>query len=748
MKTRTLLPAGCLLAAGLFVPSLFSQNFTFTAIAGGSPGLLDGLNSNAQFLSPAGVAVDGAGNVYIADQDNNAIRKITPLGANWVVTTIAGGTQGSLDGTNAGAQFFGPSGIALDSSGTLYVTDQYNSTLRQITPVGANWVVSTIAGSAGLSGHADGTNSSARFSSPAGLSVDGSGNIFLADELNNAIRKITPSGANWLVTTIAGGSGGDSDGTNSSAQFSGPSGVAVDFSGRLFVSDQFNNTIRLITPAGTNWVVSTIAGAPDSGRSDGNGANARFNAPAGVAVDTDGNIYVADLFNDAIRKIRLVGTNWTVTTLAGGSAGAADGTGTNAQFNLPSGVAADAFGDVFVADSQNNTVRLGAAAGSPPPTGGLQVAITPAGAVSAGAGWWLDGGSFQTNGAILSGLVPGNHTISFPNVSGYTAPAVQIVAVTARQTAQATGNYPAAIANAGSLQVLISPAGAVNAGAQWQVDTGAFQTNSAIVAGLSVGAHTVFFTAIPGWTTPASQAVTVTNGQTTLAQPIYVLQTGSLQLTLLPAAVVTAGAKWRVDGGTLRASGATLSGLLPGSHTVGFNTVLGWQTPANQVITITNTLTTAAAAIYFRPGSLPQLFGTLLPGSGFHLFLSGPVGSNCVIQASSDLNTWTPIATNLIPAGGSVPVTDSNMTNYTQRFYRAAAISAPPPQLNAMTASRSAAQFVLSGVVGSSCVIQSSSDLASWSAIVTNTIPAAGSMLITDPGAANQARRFYRAVSQ
>ncbi len=619
MKPQATLFAACFLSAGLITPCLNAQSFRFTTIAGGSPGYLDDINSNAQFNSPTGVAVDGSGNVYVADQGNNAIRKITPSGTNWIVTTIAGGTQGSEDGTNTGAQFFGPAGIAVDTTGKLYVTDQYNGTIRQITPLGTNWVVSTIAGSVGLSGSHDGTNAGAEFSDPAGIAVDGSGNIFVADEANNAVREIIPSGGNWIVSTIAGGSRGSSDGVNSAAQFFGPSGVAVDGSGRVFVADQFNNTIRLINPVGSNWVVTTIAGQSVAGRSDGSGSNARFNAPINLAVDASDNLYVADLFNDAIRKMTLVGTAWMVTTIAGGSAGSSSGAGTNAQFNLPFDVATDAFGDVFVADSQNNAVRLGAAAGSPPPTGGVAVAITPANAVSAGARWLLDGGAHQTNGAILSGLMPGNHTVSFTTVSGFTTPAPQTIALTARQTAQVTGDYTAAVANAGALQVLISPAGAANAGAQWQVGSGAWQTNGAIVSGLSAGVHTVSFSVTPGWTTPASLDLTITNHQTTVVRGTYVLQAGSLQVTLLPAAAVSAGAQWQVDGGTFYGSGTTVSGLSPGSHTVEFKTTLGWTTPVNQQVTITNGQTTAETEVYVqRNAGAGALQVTLLPGNAIN----------------------------------------------------------------------------------------------------------------------------------
>jgi hypothetical protein len=400
-----------------------------------------------------------------------------------------------------------------------------------------------------------------------------------------------------------------------------------------------------------------------------------------------------------------------------------------------------------VADSQNNAIRLGVAVGSAPPTGGLQVMITSSNAIAAGAEWQLDGGpSFQTNGAILSGLVPGNHTISFTAASGYTTPAMQVIPVTARQTALTTGNYPVAIANAGSLQVILAPAGAPTAGAQWKVDSGAWQGDEGIVAGLSLGAHNLYFCSLPGWTAPSSQVVAITNSQTTLATGTYVLQTGSLQVSILPPAVVTAGAKWYFDGETAaHAGGSTLSGLLPGTHVVSFNTVLGWEPVASQVVTIANALTTTATATFTRP---PQLVGTTAGGGGFQFVLRGPVGGRYIIQASTDLAGWTSISTNAIPAGGSIPVIDSDMTNHVRRFYRAVTVTTSAPQLVGLTANRATAQFVLNGQGGSECVIQASSNLLTWSAILTNIIPDAGSIQITDPGATNQNHRFYRALGR
>ena len=166
----------------------------------------------------------------------------------YTFVTIAGtaGNSGGNDGTNRIAQFHWPEGITVDTNGNLYVVDNYEMTVRKVAPVGTNWVVTTIAGTAGNNGSANGTNGVAQFNEPASITVDGLGQLYVADYGYNTIRKVTPVGTNWVVSTIAGtaGSGGPADGTNGSAQFNNPSGITVDTNGNLYVADFYNSTIR------------------------------------------------------------------------------------------------------------------------------------------------------------------------------------------------------------------------------------------------------------------------------------------------------------------------------------------------------------------------------------------------------------------------------------------------------------------------------------------------------------------------
>ncbi len=315
----------------------------------GKSGSTDGPAREARFNSPSGMALDAAGNVYVADTLNEVIRKITPAGE---VSTLAGWAPhpGKGNGTAEGARFDQPQSVAMDSAGVLYVADRENHTIRKVMPSG---MVTTLAGQAGESGDADGKGAQASFNTPQGLTVDGSGKVIVTDSHNDTLRQITPQG---VVTTIAGhaGESGDTDGPSKKARFNTPVGVRADSQGNLYVVDFENHTLRKVSAQG---VVSTLAGqAPEAGDADGSGAQARLNEPADLAVDQAGVIYVADHGNHVIRKVTPDGV---VSTFAGtaGEPGHADGKGADARFNHPQGLAFDEAGNLYVADLDNHAIR-------------------------------------------------------------------------------------------------------------------------------------------------------------------------------------------------------------------------------------------------------------------------------------------------------------------------------------------------------------------------------------------------------
>jgi sugar lactone lactonase YvrE len=355
-----------------------------TTIAGApdKTGSTDGVNNNALFNFPQGIATDAAGNIYVADSGNFTIRKITSAG---VVSTLAGtvGVAGSADGTGAAAQFGELEGLATDAAGNIYAADAGNSTIRLITPAG---VVTTLAGTAGVIGSADGTGAAAQFNTPQGVSVDATGNVYVADSGNDTIRMITPTG---VVTTIAGTAGvaGWKDGTGPAAQFDTPQGIAVASNGDIYIADSYTDTIRMMTPAG---VVTTIAGGPYvQGDTDGAGPVARFRNPHGIIADAADNLYVADFSNDTIRVIT---PQLAVSTFAGlaPSPGTANGTQAAAQFNAPTAATADAAGNMYIADTGNDTIRM----------------ITPAGVVTTLAGNAGTAGSTDGTGSAAKFNAP------------------------------------------------------------------------------------------------------------------------------------------------------------------------------------------------------------------------------------------------------------------------------------------------------------------------------------------------------
>lgn len=344
----------------------------------------DGTGGAAEFYHPAGAAVDAAGNVWVADAANSTIRRIA---AGGVVVTIAGqaGNPGAADGAGSSAQFDDPEAVAVGPSGAVYVADTGNSTIRTI----AAGTVATLAGQAGVTGAADGTGTSALFNQPRALAVDGAGDVYVADTANDTIRRITPAG---VVTTLAGqaGAAGSADGAGAAARFNAPTGLALDGAGNLYVADSGNHTIRVIAPDGT---VSTVAGqAGQPGLADGAGPVARFSGPVAVAVDADGDVYVADRDNSALRVIAAGGTVSTVALPAGSSLAA------------PGGLALDSAGNLYVSDTYNDSIRI--ASGAAPAASVAQDGPSPETAPSSGGGGSPSGpttGSNSSAGSVSSG---------------------------------------------------------------------------------------------------------------------------------------------------------------------------------------------------------------------------------------------------------------------------------------------------------------------------------------------------------
>lgn len=309
----------------------------------GSAAYANGQGEAASFDAPVAVASDASGTVYVVDLYNQRIRKIN----KGLVSDLAGsGDAAHVDAQDESASFNYASGVAVDDKGNVYVADTENQRIRKITKEG---MVSTLAGSS-ASGDADGKKDAARFNYPSGVAVDNKGNVYVADKDNHRIRKITKEG---VVSTLAGsGAPGDANGKKGTASFNLPSGVAVDSQDNVYVADLGNHRIRKITSEGQ---VSTLAGSGKGRFADGQETAASFNGPSGVAVDGEGYVYVADRYNHRIRQITPEGK---VTTLAGnGAASYVNGRGTAASFDSPDGVAVDGSGTVYVVESNLNRIR-------------------------------------------------------------------------------------------------------------------------------------------------------------------------------------------------------------------------------------------------------------------------------------------------------------------------------------------------------------------------------------------------------
>ena len=330
--------------------------FNVTTLAGtGTAGAtVDGASNTAVFNKPSGACVDSGGNVYVADTNNNCIRVIKNVNLTApkdtkdnVLTTVAGnGTLGFTDATGKAAQFKSPTGVCIDPTGIVYVADFMNHSIRRITPAG---VVTTFAGNGTNASSIDGTGKAATFNGPYGIFMDPVGNLFVAENSAHKIRRITPAG---VVTTFAGsGAQGAADGQGTAAQFRHPTGMCMDSTGNLYVVDNANNKIRRITPTG---LVTTFAGSGVAGSADGTGVAATFNAPFGICIDSTGNFYVTNAAGNTIRKITPAGV---VTTIAGsGAVGPLDGLGRAAAFGFPQGICIDRTGNIYFTANGNNMI--------------------------------------------------------------------------------------------------------------------------------------------------------------------------------------------------------------------------------------------------------------------------------------------------------------------------------------------------------------------------------------------------------
>lgn len=451
--------------------------YTFTTLAGFAAfaGSTDGTGSAARFNSPGGVAVDSAGNVYVADSSNHTIRKITPAG---VVTTVAGtaGSSGNVNATGATARFNYPRGLALDAAGAnLYVADSSNSAIRKIAL--STGAVTQFAG----------------VTSPVYLAIDSAGNLFVSSG-NHTVQKVTAAG---VVSTWAGSSGlsGSTNGVGSLARFNSPQGVALDAAGNLYVVDGYNFTIRRIAPDAT---VTTVAGQVGAlGVLDGPALAATFYYPVGIAVDPAGGVFVSDYSGNTIRKL----AGGVVRTIGGQSywSGSADGIGADARFAAPSGLAVDSSGKLYVADTYNYAIRRGTPSASPllpiiatqpaaqvgAAGGSVTFAVSASGVTPLSYQWMKDGAALAgaTNSSLtlanIQGTDAGAYSVQLTNSQGTTlsAAAVLTIQIVPTITTQPAGKLAAVESG---ITLAVTAAGSGPLGYQWKKDGVALNDDSRI----------------------------------------------------------------------------------------------------------------------------------------------------------------------------------------------------------------------------------------------------------------------------
>jgi len=591
----------------------------FVSTLAGMPGSLgsaDGTGSNALFYQPAGIAINSASNLLYVADYFN--NTIRQVSTSGVVITEAGlaGTTGSSDGASSTARFWGPQGLAVSSAGNVFIADTANSTIREMTAAG---VVSTLAGSAS-DGSVNGTAPNARFYTPQNVVVDSSTNIYVADTQNSVIRKITPLG---IVSIFAGTAGvfGSADGTN--ALFSGPQGVAVDSGGNIYVADTGNSTIRKINSGGTSSTLAGLAGNP--GNADGTGTNAQFNGPAGVAVDSANNVYVADTWNHTIRKITPGGISSTLAGMAG-TFGSFDGTNAGARFNCPTGVAVDASGNIYVTDYNNDTIRK----------------VTSAGVVTTLAGWAGMWGS--ADGSNSSALFFGPAGISVDGSGNLYV--VDSGNSTLRKVTPSGGNW--VVSTVAGLPGVSGSMDGTGSGAEFYYPAGVTVSGAGYVYVADSGNNTIRSQAIPPSIVTQPQSQTNVAGTTaTFTVSVY----GSTPLTYT----------WQYNTTNLApSSSSSLMASNAGSYQVTVSNVAGQVVSSVAILTLTNSLV----------GTNGVFQSIAVLGNGSVQFgLGGTSGATYTLQVSTNLMTWSNLVT-FTMTNGAIQYNDATAVNYHARFYK------------------------------------------------------------------------------
>jgi sugar lactone lactonase YvrE/ketopantoate hydroxymethyltransferase len=541
--------------------------YSFSTLAGlaASAGYLDNSGSSAKFSLPVGVVSDSAGSLYVADKGNSVIRKISNGG---IVTTIAGtaGVVGSLDATGTSALFNSPSALVLDSSGNLYVADTGNSIIRKIDIHG---VVTTIAGTAGLTGSTDAIGSSARFNNPNGIAIDSVGNLYISDTGNSIIRKIDING---VVTTIAGTAGltGSTNGTGSAARFNHPTGITIDTSNNLYIADTGNNIIRKAT---SSYVVTTIAGTASTiGSVDGIGAAALFYAPSGIAIDSNGNLFVADTNNSTIRKITSAGVTSTIGGIAG-TIGSTNGISSQALFYNPSAIAVDGSGNLYIGDTLNDTIRIGTTATLPTITGqpisqvsnygsSVSLYVTATSPLPLSYQWYK-------NGILINGA-----TSSAYSVSSASSTDTGSYSVTVSNTAGAVSSSSASLVIITSLPVIssqpVSQSVTVGSSATFSVTavgvpspTYQWQFNGMAISGATNSSLTL---SSPQLSDAGTYSVIITNSQGSVTSNSAILSVNSV-----PLAITSAPTSQSVTYGSVANFSVVATGTGPFTYQWNFN---------------------------------------------------------------------------------------------------------------------------------------------------------------------------------